>query len=102
MCSDLVYIYFILLGLIIMEPVFSLEDDYGDMFLTQSDNVITESDSGKSEILPDPMDFSSPCVSLVLSQDTTHYSDISDDDLFEIPVSQKHQNEPKVGERYVN
>ena len=84
-----------------MESLFSLEDDYGDMFLTQSDKVINDCDSEKSEILPDPMDFSSPCVSLVSNQNSTHYSDISDDDLFEIPVSQKHQNAP-VAERYVN
>ena len=51
-----------------MDNVFSLEDDYGDMFITQSDRVLNQSDSEKSEILKDPMDFSSPCVSLVSSQ----------------------------------
>ena len=75
-----------------MDNVFSLEDDYGDMFITQSDRVLNQSDSEKSEILKDPMDFSSPCVSLVSSQSSMHYSDISDDDdIFEIPSSQKHQ-----------
>ena len=82
--------------------MFSLEDDYGDMFLTQSDKVINDEDSGKSGILDDPMDFSSPCVLLVSSQNETHYLDISDNDLFEIPMSQKHQNEPKTVERYLN
>ena len=75
-----------------MEPVFSLEEDYGDMFITQSDAVINEGNNDKSEILLDPLDFSSPCVSLVSSQNSMQYSDISDDDAFEIPSSQKHEN----------
>ena len=76
-----------------MDNVFSLEDDYGDMFITQYDRVINECDGEKCEILPDPMDLNFPCVSLVSSQSLMHYSDISDDDdIFKIPSSQKHQN----------
>ena len=73
-----------------MAEVFSLEDDYGDIFITQSDKVLHEDNSDKSdvEILPDPMDFSSPCVSLVSKHNDAQYSDISDDDMFEIPSSQ--------------
>ena len=47
--------------------------------------------SQNSEILPDPLDFNSPCVSLVSSHSSMQYSDISDDEVFEIPSSQKHQ-----------
>ena len=72
--------------------MFSLEDDYHDMFITQSDAVINDGVSQKSEILPDPLDFNSPCVSLVSSQNSMQYSDISDDEVFEIPSSQKHQS----------
>ena len=41
-------------------------------------------------ILPDPMDFSSPCVSLVSQPPpvATQYSDISDSEDFDIPSSQ--------------
>ena len=76
--------------------LFSLEDDYRDIFITQSDKVVNDKvnesneSSGKSVIFGDPLDFSSPCVSLVSSTSDVHYSDISDDDNFDIPSSQKH------------
>ena len=82
--------------------MFSLEDDYGDIFITQSDKVLNDREckkSGISDVLPDPMDFSSPCVSLVSKGNDTQYSDISDDDMFDIPCSQKHGNDEVSKER---
>ena len=69
--------------------VFSLEeDDCNELFITQScsgdnNSVNSSVNDGFSGVLGDPMDFASPCSSLV----NAHYSDISDDD-FEIPSSQ--------------
>ena len=70
--------------------VFSLEDeDYGDMFITQSSDI-SNVNSQKSEIIGDPMDFTSPCSSLVTGGNITgnQYSDISDADDFDIPSPQ--------------
>ena len=70
--------------------VFSLEDeDYSGMFLTQSSHLDNISDN--SMILPDPMDFGSPCVSLI-SKTQPHYSDISEDEFVDIPCSQVAEN----------
>ena len=80
--------------------VFSLEDDYSDIFITQSDKVVNQEDNGIDEsngLINDPMDFSSPCVSLVSGKSDVHYSDISDDEAFDIPSSQKcNENERKT------
>ena len=66
--------------------VFSLEDEeYSDLILTQSSSISKVSE--KSVIMPDPMDFQSPCVSLI-SKNSMEYSDISDDDFERIPCSQ--------------
>ena len=79
-----------------MAEVFSLEDDYGDLFITQSDNILNVDSSQNDEkeeesgILSDPFDFSSPCVSLVSNEKEPQYSDISDAEDFDIPSSQKH------------
>ena len=73
--------------------MFSLQDDYRDVFIIQSDKIVNDGlvsneenceKDGDLSVLADPMDFSSLCTSLLGS---THYSDISDDD-FEIPSSQ--------------
>lgn len=86
-----------------MEEVFSLEDDYGDLFITQSDKIVNNNGVGSHSdggILPDPMDFSSPSVSLVSSESqSAQYSDISDDEIFDIPSSQKQQPGSKDDER---
>ena len=66
--------------------LFSLEDDEGsDLFITQSspkrNNNVSQNDGLK--LLPDGMDFQSPCSSIL----NAHYSDISDDD-FDMHSSQ--------------
>ena len=66
--------------------VYSLEEDENQLFLTQRDSQ-RDSTSEESLILRNPLDFASPCASLLgVKQD--QYSDISDDE-FDIPCSQK-------------
>ena len=70
--------------------VFSLEeDDYGDMFITQSSSNSSqvESSGNKVEILGDGADFVRPMCSLVsnVEDKSCKYSDISEDEDFEIP-----------------
>ena len=66
--------------------IYSLEDDEGnDMFLTQEFHGRNNSQS--SGILRNPLDFQSPCVS-ILGNNKGEYSDISDDDFMKIPSSQ--------------
>ena len=78
--------YMLFLGYLIKMEVFSLEDDeYSSLILTQSSSVSEVSD--KSAILPDPMDFESPCVSLITKSQPV-YSDISENDFEDIPCSQ--------------
>ena len=71
---------------------FSLEDeDYGDLFITQSTNDDIDKESEcESGILGDPLNFVSPCASVVntVNVNTNAYSDISDDDDFQFPLSQ--------------
>ena len=72
--------------------VFSLEDDdYGDTFITQTPSSDSNVElSQENQILGDPMDFQSPCLT-VLNKDnvvTAQYSDISDTEDFNIPSSQ--------------
>ena len=85
------------------EEVFSLEDDYGDIFITQSDKIVNSNGAescSNGGILPDPMDFSSPNVSLISRpSQNVQYSDISDDETFDIPSLQKHQESSKDYER---
>ena len=81
--------------------VFSLEDDdYGDMFITQSggqsDNLCNEVEKSNKEsglfLGLEETNFSTPCVSQFKSVHNPVYSDISDDKVFEdiqIPSSQK-------------
>ena len=72
--------------------VFSLEDDEcSQLFITQTSKENDEGKLGNSGIILDPMDFSSPCVSVV-NKELMQYSDISDDDFDMIPCSQKYQN----------
>ena len=72
--------------------MFSLEDDdANELFITQtpsSSNV----GIGNSGIMADNMDFTSPCKSLIPDgvQKKFDFSDISDDEIFEIPCSQKN------------
>ena len=75
-----------------MEEAFSLEDDYGDMFITQSESVVNGKvvkNVDKVVGMGNPMDFQSPCASLLSSQNGAHYSDISYDNTFDIPCSQQ-------------
>ena len=76
----------LLIGLVSVMELFSLEDEeYNQLFITQSSNnsVNVTENVGNSSILRDPLDFKSPCVSVLSDK----YSDISDDE-FDIPSSQ--------------
>ena len=79
--------------------LFSLEDnDYcNDLFITQSSpkNEGNMPQNG-SAITDNPMDFSSPCVSLLPGTGvaSTHYSDISEDE-FEIPCLQQRSTDTR-------
>ena len=70
---------------------FSLEnDDAKELFITQTPSK--EKDGSELiGLLGDPMDFSTPCRSIVGERVNINvdYSNISDDDFFEIPWSQK-------------
>ena len=75
-----------------MMEIFSLEEeDSAGLFITQG-GIVNNDNCGNNSILGDPMDFKSPCVSLVsqpkVNTNAAEYSDISDDDDFEIPSSQ--------------
>ena len=83
-------IYCGLLRLFYIMDIFSLEEDDGnELFLTQSksDSADLRNYSQNISILGDPLDFKSPCASLV-SRSQTQYSDISEDDFEDIPSSQ--------------
>ena len=70
--------------------MFSLEeDDSNGLFLTQTPSVTSQNEDkvGEFGILGDPLDFTSPCVSLVSSRQD-QYSDISEDEFVDIPSSQ--------------
>ena len=77
--------------------LFSLEDDdASSLFITQEsngDSNITINGDNNS-ILGDPMDFGSPCASLV-GDAKPHYSDISEDEFEPLPSSQKHVKMPQ-------
>ena len=76
----------ILHGYLANMDVFSLEEDDGnDMFITLT--LRDDQNRNFSSILGDPMDFSSPCVSLV-NRETPHYLDISDDEFCLFPSFQ--------------
>ena len=80
--------------------VYSLEeDDCSQLFITQTSPKRTEN----GLVLGDPMDFVSPCVSLVSKVDGAMnvYSDISDDDMETVPCSQVAKNENADDERSV-
>ena len=66
--------------------VYSLEDD-GDnnIFITQEPSDVNKSNG--FGILGNPMDFSSPCASLISCRQE-QYSDVSDDDFCPFPSSQ--------------
>ena len=77
--------------------IYSLEeDDYSGMFLTQTPRV----EKVENPILPDPSDFKSPCVSLIGGIKAA-YSDISEDEDFEMPSSQPVRNMEKQEQRCV-
>ena len=70
--------------------LFSLEEDEGnELFITQTPSEKKDEDKFGG-ILGDPMDFSSPCKSVIGEGNNTsqQYSDISDDENFDIPSSQ--------------
>ena len=70
-----------------MMEIFSLEDDdASDLFITQTPSE-NKNEVVKMGIIDDPMDFTSPCKSLV-GDVGQKYSDISDDDDVLIPCSQ--------------
>ena len=73
---------------------FSLEDnDANELFITQTPS---NNNDGVKLIgsLADPMDFSSPCQSLLpaSASKSVDFSDISDEEIFDIPCSQKSAN----------
>ena len=73
--------------------LFSLEDndDCNELFITQSSPTNDGNIPGNGiGITDNPMDFSSPCVSLLPGSgvESAHYSDISEDE-FDIPCSQQ-------------
>ena len=70
--------------------LFSLEDDDArELFITQTPSVQKDG-SGLVGLLGDPMDFSSPCKSVVAEtkNNEMEFSDISDAEDFDIPSSQ--------------
>ena len=74
--------------------LFSLEDDdVRELFITQTPSV-QKVGSDLVGLIGDESDFSLPCVSLVnqVKNNSAHYSDISDDEIFNIPCSQKQIN----------
>ena len=75
--------------------VFSLEDEYEGLFLTQSGSSVEKEKVGNSPICGNPMDFQSPCVSLrnLSAGENPVYSDISDAEDFDIPSSQVSEQE---------
>ena len=82
------------IGYSFMMELFSLEEDDGaQLFITQESNM--EVDKGiPSPILGNPNDFKSPLVSIVpkpmCSVMDSKYSDISDENDFEIPASEEN------------
>ena len=66
------------------------DDDYNELFITQTPS--SDDTEQKSPILGDRFDFGVPLVSLVSKSQNTyqeqHYSDISDDEDFQVPSSQ--------------
>ena len=80
------------------------DDDYEGLFITQSDKSLNNSGiTGNSSILGDPMDFSSPLVTLTPRGENKmpEYSDISDDELDPFPCSQNYQSSPGHSQRFV-
>ena len=78
--------------------LFSLEDDDAkELFITQTPSVHSDG-IGLAGVIGDGTDFVSPCVSLIDCKENseTHYSDISDDEIFDIPCSQNKV--PLVGD----
>ena len=71
--------------LLIMENYSLEDDDFGDMFITQSsndnggDSLLMEMEESGNFLGIDRFDFQSPCSTLLRSEsDVAHYSDISD------------------------
>ena len=81
-----------------MMELFSLEDDdYGDLFITQKSND-NDSISDLSGIRGDSVDIPSPHVVDAGGSGNlfaTHYSNISDDDAFEVPSSQQAKQDTR-------
>ena len=74
-----------------MMEAFSLEDnDYGDLFITQTPRNIEENIKIDGKEYGDK-GFIEPNLSY-LKSDEPHYSDISEDDFVDIPCSHKPKN----------
>ena len=74
-----------------MMELFSIEDDDAkELFITQTLSVQNDGNNLVG-LIGDEKDFVSPCVSLVNhhQNNSAHYSDISDNEIFDIPCSQK-------------
>ena len=73
--------------------VFSLEDDdCPELFITQTPST-NGGGANLLGLLDNPMDFQSPCASILDRKENVtdpKYSDISDDEMFHIPSSQRN------------
>ena len=89
-CACLYFYKFWNILLLLDTEIFSLEEEekMSSMFLTQE----SRRNVNNSPILGDPMNYQSPCVSLVAQSQgaVSVYEDISDDELFKIPCSQQN------------
>ena len=72
-----------------MMDVFSLEEDSGDLFITQSDRIIQNYDGASFDI---GMSMEGTQQGSNVKDTSRIYSDISDDDFVDIPCSQKQNS----------
>ena len=73
-----------------MMEVLSLEDDeYEGLFITQSDRIVNGSDGGGISGVVNEGNSNAATSLSQADADVPMYSDISDDDAFEIPSSQQ-------------
>ena len=68
----------------------SLEDEGNELFITQESVENSQKNPRSVGILPDPNDFTSPVSSIIPRGNQPYYSDISDEEDFQIPCSQKN------------
>ena len=78
--------------------LFSLEDDDArELFITQTPSQ-NKGGAELAGLLGDPLDFTTPCKSLI-GDGIVKYSDISDDDDIVIPCSQNRQAPSETTDR---